>query len=471
MPASTEFISLCRSQVSLLVQGLGASLSAVYLREERADETEARLVPIVIYPESSAHWQTGADVFQLPNEIRSDLSQLQLQPKTPRSNRKNFLPAIPSSRSLQPQSREGQPPQPQAELRLPLEPAVVPLMHGEMVMGLLVTGREDRPWNSREQLQIEEIANTLAAACVMDQRAQWLTQTLHQQRALRDRQHRVLHNLLHQFRNPLTAIRTLAKLILRRLPADDRNREFTSNIVRESDRLQELLSQFDEAIDLDEQFRMPPVLPAAVELEPTESTAPNSESALPFLLPPVGNSSVQTALPLESCSIVAILQPLLLSAEAIAQDRGLHLSQALPPTLPTVQANPAALREVFSNLIDNALKYTPSGGCVAIQILMPTRANPASPGSRRVGIVISDNGPGIPSEDQVHLFQRYYRGVQAQTGIAGTGLGLVIARDLITAMQGSIEVLSPANRDLVDLPEGGPGTTFVVWLSLSEEKG
>ncbi|MHC5832735.1 MAG: sensor histidine kinase, partial [Nostoc sp.] len=94
--------------------------------------------------------------------------------------------------------------------------------------------------------------------------------------------------------------------------------------------------------------------------------------------------------------------------------------------------NVKALREVLNNIIDNALKYTPTGGKILIQA-GPEKAN-------FQGIVISDNGPGIPPQDFEHLGERHYRGVQAQTEIPGTGLGLAIAKQLIEQMQGEIEV-------------------------------
>ncbi|HEY9707260.1 MAG TPA: sensor histidine kinase, partial [Oculatellaceae cyanobacterium] len=132
-----------------------------------------------------------------------------------------------------------------------------------------------------------------------------------------------------------------------------------------------------------------------------------------------------------------------------------------------------ALREVLSNLIDNALKYTPSGGQVNIRV-----------GEKRqtaqgvmIGIAVSDTGPGIPPQDLEHLFERHYRGVQAATAIPGSGLGLAIAKELIEQMHGDIEVFSPAQPVLAkqnldsaidNAPKhSGLGTTFIVWLLIS----
>src|SRR5207237_7776886 len=141
---------------------------------------------------------------------------------------------------------------------------------------------------------------------------------------------------------------------------------------------------------------------------------------------------------LEFFSGAAVLEPLLVSAKASAQERNLDLQTENPTDLPLVQGNTKALREVLSNLIDNALKYTPSGGQVDIRVGEKRQTAQGE----MIGIAISDSGPGIPPQDLEHLFERHYRGVQAATAIPGSGLGLAIAKELIGQMHGEIEVFS-----------------------------
>ena len=115
----------------------------------------------------------------------------------------------------------------------------------------------------------------------------------------------------------------------------------------------------------------------------------------------------------------------------------------------------------MNNIIDNALKYTPSGGKILIQT-----------GEKKAnfqGIAISDTGPGIPTKDLEHIGERYYRGVQAQTAIPGTGLGLAIAKQLIEQMQGEMEIFSPATDS--SIPSSTRGTTFVIWLPEKRREG
>lgn len=401
MPTSSEFIELCRSQIALLTQALGASLSVIYLTEELVESSQARLIPVAAYPDNSVALERS-NRLALPS---SDIQELDL-----------VTTGLVQPRQL-----------------------VLPLIHEELVFGLLVTEREDRPWTTWERSQVERVASTLALACVMDQRAQWLDQAQRQHRSIQTQQHDVLDNLLHQLKSPVTALRTFGKLLVKRLQPEDPNRTIAGSILRESDRVQELLQQFDQAIDLN----------------PVDALSENPIRPIPLL--PAGVLTA-SSLELTSCSIHEILLPLVETARAIAQDRNLLLRTEIPQFLPLVSANSGALREVLSNLIDNALKYTPSGGEVHIR---------AYSHYDRICIWVSDTGLGIPPEDLEHLFERHYRGVQAKGDIPGTGLGLAIARRLVEQMNGSIQVFSPLKKEgwiSQEIQPSKQGTSFLVTL-------
>jgi signal transduction histidine kinase len=443
MPASSEFVDLCQAQVALLTQSLGAALTIVYLTEELTERVDAKLVPLVAYPEAIATW--GED------QIFSLLSRGQRRDSTP------LLPADTSaSTAAIVVPAEALPPLQAAEKALLRQQQVVlPLVHEEMVMGVLVTARSDRAWSEPEQAQIKQIAETLAVACVLDQRSQWMAQDLHQQRMLWEQRQDLFDDLLHQFRNPLTALRTFGKLLMKRLQPGDANHPVADGIVRESDRLEDLLKQLDIAADLDSLTALPAVREPVALLPETQSPA-----SLPETHHLTGTPQ------LEAHAIAAVLEPLLESATAIAQDRQLTLQSLIPSPLPPVQTDVRMLREVLSNLIDNALKYTPAGGGVWVQVM-------ACPREGRSGqaIVVADTGAGIPAQDLPRLFERHYRGVQAKTTIPGTGLGLAIARDLLQAMRSEIQIFSPAPTCGL-LPPDYPtvGTAAVVWLPVAESE-
>ncbi|MEA5621006.1 HAMP domain-containing sensor histidine kinase [Cronbergia sp. UHCC 0137] len=434
--ASSDFVILCQEQIMLLTQGLGASLSVVYLTQDLVESPtgEAQLVPVVVYPESGA--------LRLEDNVtETTVGNVLALPKRPG----RFLTAgsgFFGGSTSQPE------PNLQEDYLLSGKQIVLPLVYEGVMMGLLVTARDDRAWNEGEEGEIQRIAKTIAIACILDQRRAWLEQQLQQQRLLQAQQRDLLDNLLHQFRNPLTAIRTFGKLLLKRLRQAEPNRDVAVSIVRESDRLQELLLQFDQVIDLTEADLEPIPLPAGEVFVDTKS---------PLLLPGTGEN-------VTNCCVADLLAPLLLSAQAIAQERNVKLIVDIIPDLPLVSANVKALREVLSNIIDNALKYTPAGGKVLIQV--------GQEKDRFQGIAISDTGPGIPPEDLPHLGERFYRGVQAQTSIPGTGLGIAIAKQLIAQMHGELEVFSPAISSIISSVIS-PGTTFIIWLPevISEEYG
>ena len=478
IPASSEFVALCKSQVAVLTQALGAALSAVYLTEELVEGVEPKLIPVVVYPETTEVWEEEDTALVLP-ELQGKINTIpRLLKAAPR--------LLPQPSANDPDVSSTSADWDENFLRQQRQ-IVLPLIHEGVVMGLLVTARDDRPWNEQEKATIERIARTLTLAYIMDQRRAWVEQELTQSRQFHAQQRDRLDDLLHQFRNPLTALRTFGKLLFKRLQPGDRNQEVASSIVGESDRLQELLQQFDACLDQTEENTAPLPLNAALINDASQQEA--TMLGLP-LLP--GNAQT-----LEAISVTTVLEPLLVSAKAIAQERNLELKAEIPNNLPLVQGNAQALREVLSNLLDNALKYTPAGGQIQIQVgeqqtfpgkmiaisaspkggLLPKDARRAVGGTlfTRLAIAISDTGPGIPPQDLEHLFERHYRGVQAATAIPGSGLGLAIAKELIEQMQGEIEVFSPAqsvwtkqNSDLINQTEDnrGKGTTFIVWLSL-----
>jgi len=468
IPASSEFVALCQSQVGVLTQSLGAALSAVYLTTDKLDDTaQPKLIPIVVYPEATL-WEEEDTELTLPDRM----SQLDTIPRLAEAV-PPLLPQptddypIPDSTSL---SRDNNPLSQGRQM-------VLPLIHEEVVMGLLVTSRDDRPWNENEQTAIERIAGTLTLAYLMDRRRAWFEQEWTQQRRLQAQQRDRLDDILHQFRNPLTALRTFGKLLLNRLQPDDKNHNVAASIVRESDRLKELLQDFDECLDENAQTSEPLTLPASASTAtcPLPESGENGTIVSPVNSESDTDTSTIPLLPgkpliIESFTVIEVLEPLLISAQAIAGERDLELRYSIPQDLPPVQANAKALREVLNNLIDNALKYTPAGGEIDVEAGL---GQPNDETQTMVGIAITDTGVGIPPQDLEHLFERRYRGIQANTEIPGSGLGLAIAKALIEQMQGQIEVFSPAQSPWTQPPldaeirqESTQGTTFVVWLPI-----
>ena len=123
---------------------------------------------------------------------------------------------------------------------------------------------------------------------------------------------------------------------------------------------------------------------------------------------------------------------------------GVSLTQHLEPA--PVLADPGRLHQIITNLLSNALKFTPPGGQVTMNL---------SQADGQARLQVSDTGPGIPPDDQPHVFDRWWRSTQAaQT--RGSGIGLAVAAELARAHHGSIEVAS----------EPGQGSQFTLILPL-----
>lgn len=138
----------------------------------------------------------------------------------------------------------------------------------------------------------------------------------------------------------------------------------------------------------------------------------------------------------------------------LADDKQIDLSVDIAPNL-VVTGDPTRLRQVVVNLLDNAIKYTPPGGTIAV-------SSPSVDG--KAVIEVSDSGIGIPSEAIPHIFERFYRVDGARSRqLGGTGLGLAIVKSICTAFGGTVSVRSdPAAGTVfrVELPmESAPHPT------------
>jgi signal transduction histidine kinase len=113
-----------------------------------------------------------------------------------------------------------------------------------------------------------------------------------------------------------------------------------------------------------------------------------------------------------------------------AEQAGLAFALELPEQPPTVRGSESYLRRALSNLLDNALKFTPAGGSIRVG-LRPLTA------SRQVELWVEDTGIGIPPGDAPHLFSRFHRGRNA-AAYPGSGLGLAIVKVIVEGHGGQV---------------------------------
>jgi signal transduction histidine kinase len=422
---SPQFIELCRVQLMLL-SNMGVEKGIVYTTQSTINGQEPKLEALVAYPDENIS-QEDVGIGKVLSATAEDPSMVLSDIVIPNMD----LSALNQQRPVR---------------KWPPQKLLQPLSHEGIIIGLLWLVRIDRPWQELERHQIEQISRTVSLAAIIDQERQWAMQTLQKQQQLQGRQQKLFDNLLHQLRNPLTAIYTFSKLLVKKIPAEDANQRIALNILRESEHLKELMQQLDNFTGI---RQLEAATKPAGELTSADAQHVASES-LP-LLPPA-------SLQLQPCNVPDILEPILANAAVVAQEKKLFFSSHIPTDLLPVLASASALREVLGNLVDNALKYTLEG-IVQVTVLVD---------QQQISIIISDSGLGIPPEDLPCLFQRSYRGIQAHGNIPGTGLGLSIVKELLEQMGGKIQVVSPVSHDA----QGKAiGSEFTVLLPIADGAG
>jgi signal transduction histidine kinase len=202
-------------------------------------------------------------------------------------------------------------------------------------------------------------------------------------------------NVSHELKTPLTVIRGYAETLQSGDPPPELRAQFLDTVLANARRMQQLV---DDLLDLSRiesgSWRPEPV---AVPLEPLARDVWSQVAR--------GSRGVGRAVQVE-CG----------------------------PGAETVHADPEALRQVLTNILDNAVRHTPPGGTVTVC------ATHESGGTR---LDISDTGPGIPSDHLPRIFERFYRVDPARSReLGGTGLGLSIVKHLVEAHGGRVEARS-----------------------------
>lgn len=212
----------------------------------------------------------------------------------------------------------------------------------------------------------------------------------------------------HEFRTPITALRQLSELLASgRVASDEDRQEYYRALAQESERLHRLVEG----------------LLTFGRLE---------AGAMPFRFEPLDATEW--------------LHSVVEEFQRDAGARGYRIEMLAEGSPPRLRADRAALSCVIWNLLDNAVKYSPDGSTVWVELGRE---------DRRVAIRVRDQGIGIPESEQKLIFRKFVRGAAAKTGgIRGAGVGLAMARQIANAHQGEIVVDS----------RPGEGSTFTVLL-------
>ncbi len=143
-----------------------------------------------------------------------------------------------------------------------------------------------------------------------------------------------------------------------------------------------------------------------------------------------------------------LIKRVVVGQQPIANQRQINLEFGHEKELPWIEIDSHQIERTITNLINNALNYTPDGGTIWINTGL---------GDGTVSLTIKDTGMGIPPDELPHIFDRFFRGKHAQTYRDGTGLGLAITHEIINNHGGKIEVNSSV----------GEGTSFIVSLPVA----
>lgn len=139
----------------------------------------------------------------------------------------------------------------------------------------------------------------------------------------------------------------------------------------------------------------------------------------------------------QSLDLGALCQEVCAQFRERLQAKSQELKTDIPPDLPYVYADPERVRQVLVNLLDNAIKYTPEGGKISLSALHRT--------TQKVQVSVCDNGPGIPPENQKHIFEEHFR-LPRDEMKEGYGIGLSLCQRIIRAHYGQIWVDSAPNQ-------------------------
>jgi len=219
-----------------------------------------------------------------------------------------------------------------------------------------------------------------------------------------------ISSISHELRTPLTSIKA-----------------YTETILHDSDMSEQTKRQFLEIID-SESNRLATLIEGLLDISRMES----------------GTVTILH----ESVDVAAVIEQVLTALRPLADKKNIRLKADIDDDLPNLQGDPGRIQSAVTNLVNNAIKFTPENGKVSVQALRRPD---------HLILRVTDTGVGIPKEALPRIFDRFYRVHHPGKHIQGTGLGLAIVKKIAMMHGGRIEVESKPDE----------GTTFTLFLPLT----
>ena len=295
---------------------------------------------------------------------------------------------------------------------------LVPMGEGDSSLGLIWIALLDKPrsWSRAELGLIQHVAGNAAHGLIQSHLISSQQQVVKQLQQLDKAKTDFLATVNHELRTPLTSIIAYLDMIQESTvnPVSSEVHQMLDIVVRNTERLRLLI-------------------------EDMLSVSRNGQTESSLHLTPV---RLGRTLDIVTGALrpLAKLQNVTIALEPVQED-------------PEIMGDEVQLEQVFTNLVSNAIKFTPSGG----KIHVGSVSHAAADGTRWATVSVADTGIGISSDELAHVFTRFYRASNAMAGaVPGTGLGLAITQDIVSRHGGRIDVAS----------ELGAGTTVTVSLPL-----
>lgn len=273
--------------------------------------------------------------------------------------------------------------------------------------GVIATVHRFKEGDYTARIAPDQSGDLVVLSETFNEMADQIVENIDQLKSVENLRRELIANVSHDLRTPLSIMQGYVETLLMKndsLSASDR-KKYLKTVLNSSGKLSKLITQLFEYSKLE-----------AKQIEAKKE---------PFF-------------------IADLAQDVVLKYQILAKEKNLDLALNKPSQLPMVFADVALVERVIQNLMDNAMKFTPSGGKITLH-LVPSQSD--------VLIKIEDTGKGISEEEQSVIFERYQKaGISKQN--AGAGLGLAIAKKIVELHDATIKVQSKLNH----------GTTFMFQL-------